>query len=357
MAALPMGEVSRPLAERFGGSFSRLATVPADAMTFAYHMQSALHQTLEAHLKPLRPDPKVALDRDQWVAGTVGGKEGPEVLNIAFSAHKWFQPGIAVAMRHHKKRVTQVRITARVTTMWAVVAGILVGAVVEWLWFPWFGPNFFHWPTWFTGLYIAAIGASGIFFYWLFVRLTNTVFISTIVVGICFAFAVAVSFVWGFLAGYALAWTVVTRTVGATSGAPLRQQLRKAVDDAAEAILTMRPPQVYAPVPYWPAPPVATSYVGPPPGAVPATYVQRPGYSYPILTPVPPPPPPPPRVPPAPTTSTRHAPAPKVQLKTARVAQGAPAPTPSAHPCPTCGAPLPSGAPHCRSCGTAMVWD
>ncbi|HEX9708404.1 MAG TPA: hypothetical protein VGB42_00285 [Candidatus Thermoplasmatota archaeon] len=354
MAAIPMGEIGRMVADVLGGSVSRSATVPADPMTFAYHMQGTLSQAVEAHLNTLRANPSKALDREQYSPGTVGGKGGPPVHNVRWSGRDGLRPGFTVIMRQSKQRVTQVRLVGRVTTPWAIMTGLVLGAAFEALWFPPFAANFLRWGPLFVGLYIVAIMLTTALIYWILVKITNTVFISLIILGLCAGAAVGLSFLWGFLGGFLIGWVMVTRVVAAGSGAVLRGRLRQALDGAAESLSALQPPPVYMPAPYWPAVTPAASYVGPPPGAVPAAYVQVPGYSSPMLAPIPTPPPP------ARAPTPRLASPPAPPLKSARVAAAPADPftatAPSEYPCPTCGAPLPDGAGRCAACQTDIVW-
>lgn len=357
MASVPMGEIGGWVADRLGGSTTRAVRVPVDSHTFVVEMQGQAASAIESRLRPLMGDRPKGLRRDQHSAGSLYGKNGPAVYNVRWNGWRGLSPGFTVIMRNNKKQVGQLRITGRVTTPWAIALGLLIGVLLEGIWYPLFAPSFLHWGSALLGLYIVAILVSTAFIYYILVKITNILFISIVILGLCGAAAVGLSFLWGFVGGFLLGWVVVTRATASGSGAALRQQLAQAIDASVETLAVMAPARAYAPVPYWPGAPTGTSYRVPAQPAGPVGVVNVPGFAQPVGVYAQPlgvyaqP-----QRPPTPVLA-RPAPPP---IKEARVAPSAARPVmqaaPSTYPCPTCGTPLPDGAARCNACKTDIVW-
>jgi hypothetical protein len=332
MARTPAGEVLSAIGDALGKPVRRGTAARADPFSYASYMQEPVKQVIEEQLKAFGTQTGGKISRSNFSPGTVGGKGGLLIQNRRWRFSSGFKPGFTVVLRHQKQNILQMQLVGRPTFPMAWVVALILGAALELLWFPWISTNFFRiWSLPLIGpLYIVAIVVSTFLVYWLVVKVTNIIFISLIVLGLCGVASVALSYFWGFIFGSMIGWTLITRAYSSCSARHVKEGLAVAMTNAASVVANMAPPAVVSPAyaygPGYVAPPfyAPAPAMGPAPQQMPmANYYAPQPYMAPARTPGYHPPPP---------------------------------AAPSGHPCPTCRGPIAMGAPFCPACQTPLNW-
>ncbi len=346
MARTPFSEILRAVGDGLGSTIDVKTAVPADAGSYAAIMQPAVQQVIEAQLQPVAQRVGGTLRRANHSPGKVGGRAGLALYNARWTVSKGMKPGFTVLMHHEKKNVRILHLGGRVTFPLAGLVGLAVGLLFEVFWLPWlqghFGSMFSGGIT--GGLYFGGVLFSMGVLYWLIVKVANIMYIGLGIIFVCAIAAVALSFGWGFIGGLLIGWTIMTRVLNAGSGKALREELGQAMQRATAAVMSM-PPPVYlvpamAPPPF---PAAAAQRYHPPPAMPTGSGGARYG---------------------APAQAPRYGPAASATAMAAHFAQPPayaqgqpPAQGPSLYPCPTCGSPVPDGAPACGVCRNPLMWQ
>jgi hypothetical protein len=341
LARTPFSEILRAVGDGLGSTIDVKTAVPADAGSYAAIMQPAVQQVIEAQLQPIAQRIGTTARRANHSPGKVGGKAGISLYNARWTAAKGMKPGFTVLMHHEKKNVRILHLGGRVTYPVAGLAGLAVGLLFEFFWLPWLSGNF---GAMFSGGVIGGLYIGGILFsmgvlYWLIVKVANIMYIGLGIVFVCAAGAVALSFGWGFIGGLLLGWTITTRVMNGGAGRAMREELGQALQRATAAVMAMPPPVYMAPAMAPPPFPAAAAPRYHPPPAMPMGSGAA-------------------RYAPA-AQPTRYGPPANTTPMAARYAQPpayAQAQAPQLYPCPTCGSPVPDGAPACGACRNPLQW-